>query len=82
MEGGWARGADPLNSYLRLHLGEPGTTDPDHATPDQVNALSRITPVILGWDLRRGTVDQPLWELGEYGLPTSPRELERWLSTR
>jgi hypothetical protein len=74
--GGYLNGVEPLLAYLRLCFGAPdeGRFERGIGDADWLR-LEALLPALAGWDLDRGSARQPVWELAEYGLPTSPEEL-------
>lgn len=74
MDQGWARGVDALATFLRAHLGSPDPTAVGRLSTRQVDAIRTLLPALERWN-----TSQPLWELGEYGLPTSANDLSQWL---
>lgn len=80
IEAGFVLGTEPLMVFLELNF---GTAKLDRFAPDPVDpadlaALQRLANALeAGWTDR-----QRPWELRDYGLPTSGRELRTWVRDR
>jgi hypothetical protein len=73
-------GVEALMAYLRLHLGEPkGDLEMSALNAGQHDALAALADALRGWE-HNPTISNRIYELEEYGLPSTAPSLAAALS--